>query len=138
MKKLFLLLICVFVIDHVYPQSKPVNIVFDVTSADPSTHQSTLRHVKVMSANYPSSKFEVVVYSGSIEMVLKDKSTVADDIVSLADNKNVMFKVCAMTMKRHEIDESELLPNVEVVPDGILEIVTKQSEGWGYIKESHH
>jgi intracellular sulfur oxidation DsrE/DsrF family protein len=138
MKKLFLIIICVFVLGNLYAQNKPVNIVFDVTSADPSTHQSTLRHVKVMSANYPSSKFEVVIYSGSIEMVLKDKSTVAEDIVGLADKKNVSFKVCAMTMKRHEIDISDLLPNVDVVPDGILEIVTKQSEGWGYIKESHH
>jgi hypothetical protein len=41
-------------------------------------------------------------------------------------------------MKRDGIDKRELLPNVEVVPDGILEIATKESEGWGYIKESQH
>jgi intracellular sulfur oxidation DsrE/DsrF family protein len=43
-----------------------------------------------------------------------------------------------MTLNRKNIDKSELIPNFEIVPDGILEIVTKQSEGWGYIKESHH
>jgi intracellular sulfur oxidation DsrE/DsrF family protein len=42
-----------------------------------------------------------------------------------------------MTMKRHQIDKSELFSNVDVVPDGILEIAMKQAEGWGYIKESH-
>ena len=138
MKKLLFILVFMIVTVNLNAQSKPVNIVFDVTSADPSTHQSAMRHVKVMSANYPSSKFEVVIYSGSIEMVLKDKSTVADDIISLADNENVSIKVCAMTMKRHEIDKSDLLPGIEVVPDGILEIATKQAEGWGYIKEAHH
>jgi intracellular sulfur oxidation DsrE/DsrF family protein len=138
MKKLLLIILCAVAIGSLNAQNNPVKIVFDVTSADPATHQSTMRHVKVMSANYPSSNFEVVIYSGSIEMVLKDKSTVAEEITSLADNENVSFKVCAMTMKRDGIDKSELLPNVEVVPDGILEIVTKQSEGWGYIKESHH
>ena len=123
---------------YVNAQTKPVKIVFDVTSADHETHQSAIRHVKAMASAYPDSKFEVVLYSGSIEMALKDKSVVADDIISLGNNKNVAFKVCAMTLKRDGIDKSELLPNVEVVPDGILEIATKQSEGWGYIKESQH
>jgi intracellular sulfur oxidation DsrE/DsrF family protein len=120
-----------------YAQNKPVNIVFDVTSADPATHQSALRHVKLMSSSYPDALFEVVLYSGSVDMALKERSSVAEEITSLAGVKNVSFKVCAMTLKRKEIDENELLPNIEIVPDGILEIVTKQSEGWGYIKESH-
>lgn len=137
MKKLLILLTGALMAVNLYAQNKPVNIVFDVTSADPATHQSVLRHVKFMSNSYPDSNFEVVVYSGSIDMVLKDKSAVAEDIMGLADSKNVSFKVCAMTMKRHQIEQDELFSNVDVVPDGILEIATKQAEGWGYIKESH-
>jgi hypothetical protein len=38
-------------------------------------------------------------------------------------------------MKRHGITENQLLPGVDVVPDAIIEIVGKQQEGWGYIKE---
>lgn len=128
----------ILIVANLSAQTKPVQIVFDVTSADPSTHQSTMRHVTIMSKNYPASRFEVVIYSGSIDMVLKDKSSVAAEITSFADNKNVEFKVCAMTMDRKGFSKSDLLPGIEVVPDGILEIVIKQGEGWGYIKESHH
>jgi len=32
------------------------------------------------------------------------------------------------------VDKSQLLPNVQIVPDGIGEIVAKQNAGWGYIK----
>ncbi len=67
-------------------------------------------------------------------MVLKDKSVVADDIQKLAANKNVSFKVCAFTLKRHNVDVSQLLPGVGTVPDGIYEIITRQREGWVYIK----
>lgn len=42
-----------------------------------------------------------------------------------------------MTMKRNNIDKSQLVPGVEVVPDGIYEIVSKQQAGWGYIKVVH-
>lgn len=129
-----LFLACMFSMQS-FSQDKPVKIVFDVTSDDVKVHQSTMRHVKAMSKAYPESEFEVVMYSGSIDMVLKDKSSVAEDMESLADNENVSFLICKGTMKRHGVDESELITGVGTVPDGILEIITKQAEGWGYIKE---
>ena len=138
MKKLIQSILFILIVANLSAQTKPIQIVFDVTSADPSTHQSAMRHVTIMSKNYPDSRFEVVIYSGSLDMVLKDKSSVATEITSFADNKNVEFKVCAMTMDRKGFNKSDLLPGIEVVPDGILEIVIKQGEGWGYIKESHH
>ena len=42
-----------------------------------------------------------------------------------------------MTMKRDKIDNAQLITGVETVPDAIYEIITRQSEGWGYIKVSH-
>ena len=118
-----------------FAQENPVKIVFDVTSSDTSVHQSAMRHMKVMAQSYPDSKFEMVMYSGAIEMVLQEKSTVAVDMEALAKNKNVSFVICEGTMARHKIDASQLIPGVTSVPDGILEIINKQAEGWGYIKE---
>jgi len=129
---LFLVLTCTL---NVFTQEKPVKIVFDVTSSDTKVHQSSMRHVKAMSKAYPDSQFEVVMYSGAMDMVIKGKSTVEEDMESLSSNENVSFVICEGTMKRHEVDESELIPGVTTVPDGILEIIEKQQEGWGYIKE---
>jgi intracellular sulfur oxidation DsrE/DsrF family protein len=121
-----------------YAQDKPVKILFDVTSKDSLTHQAVLRHVKAMASSYTTSNFEVVVYGGAISMFVKDQSTVSNDIETVSTNKNVTFAVCAQTMKRYNIDKSQLLPGIVIVPDAIMEIVTKQGEGWGYIKEAHH
>jgi uncharacterized protein len=52
-------------------QSKPVKIVFDVTSKDPATHQSVMRHITGMSAAYPDSEFEVVIYGGALPCWLR-------------------------------------------------------------------
>ncbi|MGB5555081.1 MAG: DsrE family protein [Flavobacteriaceae bacterium] len=116
-------------------QEKPVKIVFDVTSKNTSVHESAIRHVQMMSKAYPDSKFEVVMYSGAYEMVVKDKSTVAKEMEALAKNENVDFVVCQASLNRHKIEESQLIKGVRAVPDGILEIIQKQGEGWGYIKE---
>ncbi len=119
-------------------QQKPVKVVFDVTSKDTLVHQAAMRHVSGMAKAYPDSKFEVVIYGGALPMFVKDQSTVSKSIAALAENKNVSFKVCEVTMKRYNVVRSQLLPNVEPVPDAIIEIVTKQGEGWGYIKEAHN
>ncbi len=51
--------------------------------------------------------------------------------------KDVSLKVCAITMKRNNLDKSQLIPGIEMVPDGIYEIISKQRDGWGYIKVAH-
>jgi len=135
MKNYITLLLAFFFALNISAQEKPVKIVFDVTSSNPKVHQAAIRHVKGMSKAYPDSQFEVVMYSGSINMVLKDKSSVAEDIEELSKNDNVTFVVCQGTMKRHKISDNQLIPGLKQVPDGILEIITKQAEGWGYIKE---
>jgi len=136
MKKSILLLVGFLLSIAGISQTHPVKIVFDVTSGDPSVHQSAMRHISVMSNQYPDSEFEMVIYSGAIDMVLNEKSTVSKNLKDLAKMDNVSFKVCQMSLDRHKINTSELIPGIGSVPDGILEIIMKQKEGWGYIKES--
>ncbi|GAA4300693.1 DsrE family protein [Aestuariibaculum suncheonense] len=119
-----------------FSQEKPVKIVFDVTSDNTKVHQATVRHVKAMSQAYPDSQFEVVMYGGAIDMVLKDKSVVAEDIAKLIQKDNIDFVICGGTMKRHNTKDSDLIKGIKQVPDGIMEIVNRQKDGWGYIKES--
>ncbi|HEX5112721.1 MAG TPA: DsrE family protein [Saprospiraceae bacterium] len=138
MKKYIILFLFFMLLSIVtWSQEKPAKIVFDITSKDTLDHQTVMRHVKLMADAYPQSQFEVVVYGGALPMFLKDQSTVAKGIEELSSNKNVAFKACEGTMKRYNADKSMLVPGVGTVPDAIMEIVTKQGEGWGYIKESH-
>jgi intracellular sulfur oxidation DsrE/DsrF family protein len=126
----------VFLLFSSWAQTQPVKIVFDVTSKNEETHQTTMRHVTMMAAAYPQSEFEVVIYGGALPMVLQEGSSVPKEIEFFKDQKNVTFKVCEATMKRFQVEKGQLLSGVETVEDGILEIVMKQGEGWGYIKET--
>lgn len=137
MKTSFLLFLAILLSSDVFAQAKPMKILFDVTSANAEVHQATIRHVELMSETYPESEFEVVLYGGSIDMVLSEKSTVADNVKMLAAKDNVSFVICEFTMKRKNVLLSQLVPGVLTVPDGIMELVLKQQEGWGYIKESN-
>ena len=59
------------------------------------------------------------------------------NIKKLSNNKNVAFKVCAVAMKNQNVNKNELLEGIYTVPDGIYEIISKQRDGWGYIKAVH-
>jgi intracellular sulfur oxidation DsrE/DsrF family protein len=120
-----------------FAQSRPYNVVFDLTSKDSMSQQSVIRWINEISKSDPNAKLEVVMYGQGLDLVVKDKSLVANDVTRLAQNKNVSFRVCAIAMKNHNIDKSQLLPGVDTVPDGIYEIISKQGEGWGYIKVAH-
>jgi intracellular sulfur oxidation DsrE/DsrF family protein len=109
-------------------------VVFDLTSKDSVDQQAVIRWLKEIVNQSADAKMEVVMYAKGINLVLKDKSAFAAAVTELAANKNISFRVCAIALKNQGIDKSQLLPGVETVPDGIYEIISKQREGWGYIK----
>ncbi|HEX5025913.1 MAG TPA: DsrE family protein [Agriterribacter sp.] len=115
-------------------QNKEYKVVFDLTSADSTDHQSLIRWLSGISKGNPHAQMEVVLYGQSLSMVTTGKSTVAEDVQTLAKDKNISFSVCEIALKKHKLTKSDLLPGVTTVPDGIAEIVQKQGQGWGYIK----
>ena len=134
MKKIMLLLF--LLIGHVagFSQKVPYRVIFDLTSKDPANYTAVLRQIKGIMQERPDAQLEVAMYSEGIDMVRKGNDAFAKDIENLISEKKATFKVCAYTLKRKGIDPSELLPGVTVVPDAIYEIITRQREGWGYIK----
>jgi hypothetical protein len=135
MKKIFILLITI--IGQVKGQSPDYKVVFDLTSRDTADHNSVIRWIREITASNKDAQIEVVLYGGSLDMVVAQRSTVADAVTKLMENKHVQFEVCAMAMRNHHIAQKALLPGVGIVPDGIYEIITKQRQGWGYIKAGH-
>lgn len=116
---------------------KDYKVVFDLTSRDSVDHKNIIRWLNEITAAEPNANLEVVLYGKSLDMVTKDKSVVSNAVQQLASKPNVSFKVCAIAMKNNNVDKGQLIRGVQVVPDGIYEIIAKQKEGWGYIKASH-
>jgi uncharacterized protein len=119
-----------------FAQQTDYKVVFDLTSKDTLDQRSVVRWLNEISKPNPDAKLEVVMYGQGFNFVL-NKSIYADAITKLAASKNISFKVCAISLKNNNIDKSELLPFVDIVPDGIYEIITRQKQGWGYIKAVH-
>jgi uncharacterized protein len=118
-------------------QSPAYRVVFDLTSKDSLEQKSVMRWVKEISTSHADARLEVVMYGKGFEMVMPERSAVAADVKAALKNPNTTFAVCEVAMKNNSITLSQLFPGVKTVPDGIYEIITRQSDGWGYIKVMH-
>ena len=113
---------------------KDYRVVFDLTSKDSNDQRAVIRWVNEVSKAEPTAQLEVVMYGQGLSLVTKGRSIVVDEVARLAQNKNIAFRVCQVAMKNQGIDKSQLIEGVTTVPDGIYEIISRQREGWGYIK----
>jgi uncharacterized protein len=136
MKKLLLVFAIALSSSTLFAQ-KDYKVVFDMTSNDSINQKLVIRWVDEILAIEPNADIEIVFYAMSVPMVVKGKSMKTDDILRLSAHKNVAFRVCAVALKAHHFDKSDLINGVETVPDGIYEIISKQRQGWGYIKVAH-
>ncbi|HYK76341.1 MAG TPA: DsrE family protein [Daejeonella sp.] len=135
MKKIVVIMSLIFTLipTVLWAQTPDYKVVFDLTSKDTLDHKAVIRWLNEISQANPNAQLEVVLYGQSLGMVTKG-SSVAEAVTKLAQNKNIAFKVCSIAMKNQHVDKTQLLPGVQTVPDGIYEIISKQKEGWGYIK----
>ena len=113
---------------------QPYKVVFDLTTDDAADQTAVLRWLREVAAVNPQSEMEVVMYGRGLGLVMPERSSKIDEVKQALGNPRVSFKVCEISMKNQNVAKSQLLPNVMTVADGIGEIVSKQKQGWGYIK----
>ena len=134
MKKLLLLLVCTSAGWVARSQPADYRVVFDMTSRDSMNQQALVRELTLIRSGNPASKLEVVLYGQGIDLAIRDRCPLQPAVQKLLGDTSISIRICEMAMLRNHIDRSQLLPGVVVVPDGIYEIITRQREGWGYIK----
>ena len=134
MKKTLLCLASLILFSTVIVAQKQHKIVFDFTEGDTASFAKIIRYSKTIMDLTGNAKVEVVCHGPGLDMLVKGKTTVENEIEQM-QKLNVVFVACEATMKRRGIDKSQLVPNALTVPAAILELSSKQQDGWSYVKE---
>ena len=120
--------------DEMKSEKKTVHkIIFQVTTEDTLAQKALMKQLKNAFTLAPDAKLEVVCHGPGISMLVKAKSVVKENITQMK-MKGVEFVACEFSMKDRNLTKDEILPEAGFVKGGIIEIVTKQEEGWSYIK----
>jgi intracellular sulfur oxidation DsrE/DsrF family protein len=115
-------------------ENKIHNIVVQLNTADTASWSSVIGNIKNIQKAWPTNlNIEVVVHGKAIDFLVKDKTYFTSDIQLLA-SQGIKFNACQNTMRKHNITSEMLLNVAGTVPSGVVEVVTKQEEGWSYLK----
>jgi len=111
------------------------SFIIQVSDNDPAKWNLALNNAKNVQQDLggpDKTDIEIVAYGPGLNM-LKFDSQVANRIQE-AQAAGVKVVACGNTMKAQKVNKEDLVPGVDVVKAGVLEIGDKQQKGWSYIR----
>lgn len=134
MKRLILFVALALLSQNAWAQSAPEHrIVFQHTTGDTTASKALMKQLGNMLSVSPTSQIEVVCHGPGLDMLTSTKSRVGSKVAEFA-SKGVVFNACQFSMKERNVLADQLLPSSKQVPAGIIYLVTKQEQGFHYIK----
>jgi intracellular sulfur oxidation DsrE/DsrF family protein len=117
-----------------FAQTKTHRVLFALLSSDEADWRITIGNINnLIKGLAPDDvEVEVVAYAQGLSLV-KNGSSMAKEVAEL-QGLHVKFVACQNAMRMQHVEAKDLLPGVGMVPAGIVEVVTKQEQGWTYIK----
>ena len=109
-------------------------VVVQVSNQDPESWDLTLLNIKYIQEQLgkKSLPIEVVAFGPGVYMLTRN--SVVREGLRRAMQHGVRFVACETSMHTRSIRRKDMYPGVTFVPLGIAEIITKQREGWSYLK----
>lgn len=140
MKKLVFIVLTTLIVFNISAKSSKSKskesvhkIVFQLTTNDTLAHKSLMKQLNNITSVAPTTKIEVVCHGPGLDMLVTGKTIVQDKIKQLKAI-GVDFIACEFSIKERNVPIEKIIPEAGFVKAGIIEIVTKQEQGWSYIK----
>jgi intracellular sulfur oxidation DsrE/DsrF family protein len=109
-------------------------VVMQVSDNDPGKWNLALNNAKNVQADLGASNvdIEIVAYGPGINMLKAD--SVVGNRVAEAMATGVKVVACENTMQNQKIAKDDMLPKIDYVMAGVVELMQKQQQGWAYIR----
>ncbi len=107
--------------------------VFHLNFGDAERQEHGLKNIENILKEAADSQIEVVCHGEGIKLV-ETKQTKQSDLIQALMKKGVRFVACENTMKKKSLGNDDLVVGTATVPSGAVEVIRKQSEGYGYFR----
>ncbi len=110
-----------------------IGALFHLNESSPDKQRTALRSIHNLKTEMPDLPIELVVQGDAINIVVAKTSILAGEIHELQQN-GLSVTVCRNTMLAKHVQESDLLPNMTIVPSAVGRLVQQQQKGFSYVK----
>lgn len=142
MKILFLFAAILLSFVSVQAQSSEVidmkkhKIVFQFADSDSVAQVRVTQQIGNVLKLWPNTEIEIVCLAGGLDLLMTNRSKASQEVANWSA-KGIVFAACNNTMKARNIKKEDLLKEAVVVPSAIVELATKQEQGWSYFRSGH-
>jgi len=117
-------------------QSAPqrAKVVIQVSDADQGKWNLALNNAKNIQTDLGAANVdvEIVAYGPGIGMLKMDSPV--SGRVDEATTAGVKVIACENTMKGQKLTRADMLNGIGYVPAGVVELISKQQQGWAYLR----
>ncbi|HTY67337.1 MAG TPA: DsrE family protein [Alphaproteobacteria bacterium] len=123
---------------------RPHRIAIQVDQNDAAVMNLALNNASNVIEYYRSKgedvQVEIVAYGPGLNMLREDTSPVKDRIRQIKDvsfPSDIKFAACNNTkegMEKHEGHKITIVPQAQIVPSGVVELMELQENGWSYVR----
>ena len=109
-------------------------VVMQVSDNDPAQWNLALNNAKNVQTDLGAANvdIEIVAYGPGINMLKAD--SIVGNRVDEALAAGVKVVACENTMRNQKLARQDMLPKVDYVMAGVVELMQKQQQGWAYIR----
>jgi intracellular sulfur oxidation DsrE/DsrF family protein len=109
-------------------------VVIQVSDADPGKWNLALNNAKNIQTDLGAANVdvEIVTYGPGIDMLKLDSAV--GGRVGEATKAGVKVIACENTMRGQKLTKADMLNGIAYVPAGVVELMSKQQQGWAYIR----
>lgn len=101
---------------------------------DPTRQEAGLRNIQnILEGTDEEPDIVVICHGSGISLLEKDKSD-SEKTVSELQKAGVSFLACENTLQSKSLSAADLLPGVETIPSGAVEVLRRQQDGYGYFR----
>lgn len=116
--------------DEGYQDNK---IVFQVVTQDTLAHKALMKQLNNIRSVAPNTPIEVVCHGPGLYMLVTDRCVIQKQLKEHSA-KGIVFVACEFSLKERNVAKDDIVPEANFVRSGALEIATKQTKGWSYLK----
>jgi hypothetical protein len=108
-------------------------VVIQVSTPDPRSWAQALNYTENLQEELGKENLDIeLVALGQGIGILKLESPHATRVAD-AMKRNVTINACEVTMRRQKLTKDDMLSDIGYVPAGLVQIITRQRQGWNYI-----
>ena len=111
-------------------QQAKERVVLQVSDDNPKTWNLALNVIENLQQAYGKQNVDIELVALGLGIGILKLESVAGNRVQDALQSGARIVACQVTMRRQKLTKEDMLPNIGYVPAGIVEVITKQRQGW--------